>query len=47
MAEQFLTGSEPWADDRALVERIVDKMIVNAAREGVSLDEERTLPTAP
>ena len=38
---------DPWTDDRAPVEWIVDKMIVNAAREGVSLDEERTLPTAP
>jgi hypothetical protein len=47
MTEQFLTGSEPWTDDRAPVEWIVDRMIVDVAREGVSLDEERTLPTAP
>ena len=38
---------DPWTDDRAPVEWVVDRMIVNAAREGVSLDEERTLPTAP
>jgi predicted membrane-bound spermidine synthase len=29
------------------VEWVVDRMIVNAARESASLDEERTLPTAP
>ncbi len=38
---------DPWTDDRAPVEWVVDRMIVNAAREGVSLGEERTLPTAP
>ncbi|MGA9761499.1 MAG: fused MFS/spermidine synthase [Gaiellaceae bacterium] len=40
-------AGDPWTDDRAPVEWVVDKMIVNAAREGASLDEERTLPTAP
>ncbi|MGD0167117.1 MAG: fused MFS/spermidine synthase [Gaiellaceae bacterium] len=40
-------SSDPWTDDRAPVEWVVDRMIVRAAREGVSLDEERTLPTAP
>ena len=34
-------------DERASVEWMVDRMIAKAAREGVSLGEERTLPTAP
>ena len=38
---------DPWTDDRAPVEWVVDRMIIRAAREGVSLGEERTLPTAP
>jgi hypothetical protein len=46
-AESVVPASDPWTDDRAPVEWVVDRMIVNAAREGVSLDEERTLPTAP
>ena len=45
--EQVAPARDPWTDDRAPVEWVVDRMIVNAAREGVSLDEERTLPTAP
>jgi spermidine synthase len=38
---------DPWTDDHAPVEWVVDRMIIKAAREGVSLDAERTLPTAP
>jgi spermidine synthase len=45
--EPVAPARDPWTDDRAPVEWVVDRMIVNAAREGVSLDEERTLPTAP
>lgn len=45
-AEPTAPAHEPWTDDRAPVEWVVDRMIVNAAREDVSLDE-RTLPTAP
>jgi spermidine synthase len=45
-AEPTARARDPWTDDRAPVEWVVDRMIVNAAREGVSLDE-RTLPTAP
>jgi len=40
-------SSDPWTDDRAPVEWVVDRMIVNAAREGDSTNQERTLPTAP
>jgi hypothetical protein len=40
-------ADDPWTDDRAPVEWVVDRMIINAAREGVSLDEERALLTAP
>jgi spermidine synthase len=40
-------SDDPWTDDRAPVEWVVDGMIIKAAREGVSLGEERTLPTAP
>ncbi|MGC9975014.1 MAG: spermidine synthase, partial [Gaiellaceae bacterium] len=46
-AEPVAPAGDPWTDDRAPVEWVVDRMIVNAAREGVSLNEERTLPTAP
>jgi len=46
-AEQVAPSGDPWTDDRAPVEWVVDGMIVKAAREGVSLGEERTLPTAP
>ncbi|MHB8060132.1 MAG: spermidine synthase, partial [Gaiellaceae bacterium] len=46
-AEPVAPAPDPWTDDRADVEWVVDRMIVNAAREGASLDEERTLPTAP
>src|SRR5450830_25515 len=46
-AEPVAPARDPWTDDRAPVEWVVDRMIVNAAREGASLDEERTLPTAP
>jgi spermidine synthase len=46
-AEPVAAARDPWTDDRAPVEWVVDRMIVDAAREGVSLDEERTLPTAP
>jgi len=45
-AEPAAPAHDPWTDDRAPVEWVVDRMIVNAAREDVSL-EERTLPTAP
>ncbi len=45
-AEPVAPAHDPWTDDRAPVEWVVDRMIVNAAREGVSLDAERTLPTA-
>jgi hypothetical protein len=45
-AEPTAPARDPWTDDRAPVEWVVDRMIVNAAREDVSL-EERTLPTAP
>jgi len=45
--EPVAAADDPWTDDRAPVEWVVDRMIVNAAREGVSLDEERALPTAP
>ena len=45
-AEPVAAAEDPWTDDRAPVEWVVDRMIVNAAREDVSLDE-RTLPTAP
>jgi spermidine synthase len=38
---------DPWTDDRAPVEWVVDRMIVDAAREDVSPAQERTLPTAP
>ncbi|HEY5161085.1 MAG TPA: fused MFS/spermidine synthase [Gaiellaceae bacterium] len=46
-AEPVAPAHDPWTDDRAPVEWVVDRMIINAAREGASLDEERTLPTAP
>lgn len=46
-AEPVAPARDPWTDDRAPVEWVVDRMIINAAREGASLDEERTLPTAP
>ena len=45
-AEPTTPARDPWTDDRAPVEWVIDRMIVNAAREDVSLDE-RTLPTAP
>jgi spermidine synthase len=45
-AEPVAAADDPWTDDRAPVEWVVDRMIVKAAREDVSLDE-RTLPTAP
>jgi spermidine synthase len=38
---------DPWTDDRAPVEWVVDRMIIRAAREDVAPTEERTLPTAP
>jgi len=46
-AEPIAPARDPWTDDRAPVEWVVDRMIINAAREGVSLDDERALPTAP
>jgi hypothetical protein len=46
-AKPAAPADDPWTDDRAPVEWVVDRMIIKAAAEGVSLDEERTLPTAP
>lgn len=47
-AEPVERSGDPWTDDRAPVEWVTDRMLVRAAREGVSIDEEeRTLPTAP
>jgi spermidine synthase len=45
-AQPVAPAGDPWTDDRAPVEWVVDRMIVNGAREGVSLEQERTLPTA-
>ena len=46
-AERVAPARDPWTDDRAPVEWVVDRMIIDAAREDISLDEERVLPTAP
>jgi spermidine synthase len=46
-ANEVSATEDPWTDDRAPVEWVVDRMIIRAAREGISLSEERTLPTAP
>lgn len=46
-AEQATPASDPWTDDRSTVEWVIDRMIVRAAEENISLDEQRTLPTAP
>ena len=46
-AEPAAPAHDPWTDDRAPVEWVVDRMIVNAARESASVNEERTLPTSP
>ena len=46
-AERVSPTRDPWTDDRAPVEWVMDRMIVNATREGASLEQERTLPTAP
>jgi hypothetical protein len=46
-AKAVALAGDPWSDERASVEWMVDRMIAKAAREGVSLGEERTLPTAP
>lgn len=43
-AESASPSREPWTDDRAPVEWVIDRMIVRAAREGISIEDERSLP---
>jgi hypothetical protein len=39
-------NAEPWTDDRAPVEWVTDRMILEYAARGANLDEQ-LLPTAP